>query len=159
RASLVGIVVLLVVALIAGALAVDSRNVAKTAAVRADADRLAGLGASEGRLEVALLAAAEGVRLRDSTGTRAGLLTALQRAPRALRVVRAAGATVPHLDPTGRTLAVEMGTGAEVLTGNTVRLFRAADLSPRGSYQSAPATGYLADGRFATTEYDRSKDT
>ncbi len=96
RFSLVGIVLLLVIALIAGGLALRSRDEADATALRADANRLAGLGATGHDLDGALMDAVEGVRLDDNGETRAGLLAALQRAPRALRVTHARTGTRPQ---------------------------------------------------------------
>ena len=75
-----GLVVLLALASIAGALAVRSRNDAAAAAVQADAQRV-GLQALT-RTDVAqkLLLAVAAVRLDDGAGTQSSLLTALQDA-------------------------------------------------------------------------------
>ena len=160
RFSLVGIAMLLVVALITGGLALRSRDDADATALRADANHLAGLGTSERDLDVAMLDAVEGVRLDDTDETRAGLLAAVQRAPRGLRIAWAPGAARAYLDPSGQTLAVEIsGSPLGFPVGNDARLYRAGTLTPLRSFRTAPATAFLGDGRFATTSYDDGTDT
>ncbi|HEU4911211.1 MAG TPA: BTAD domain-containing putative transcriptional regulator [Actinomycetes bacterium] len=81
RAMLAGVAVLSVAAAGAGIVAVRSAEDADRAAAAADARRVGAQALLEEDLDQALLLAAEGVRLHDSTDTRANLLAALSRSP------------------------------------------------------------------------------
>ena len=161
RSAVVAVAVLLVLALVGGELALRSRDAADATALRADGSRLAGLGASEPALEEGVLDAVEGVRLHDSVETRVGLLAAVQRAPRALRAVRAPGVSELHVDATGKHLLVEFG-GARgtygAFWGSRAAVRDADDLETGRSYPSRPATAVLSDGRLATTRNSTDLD-
>ena len=114
RVSLAAAVLLLVVALGAGAAALVSRASADRAARSAIAQRLGAQALSEQRLDRALLLAREGVALDDTTATRSNLLGALLRSPAALMVLHPNGSRiVDHaLSPDGRILVVRTDTGS-----------------------------------------------
>jgi DNA-binding SARP family transcriptional activator/WD40 repeat protein len=107
RAVLGGVAALLLLAVIAGLVALDQRSKARAEAVVADAQRLGAQALSEDRLDRALLLARQGVALHDSPQTRSNLLATLLRSPAAIGVLRG-GDRVTSLDlsPDGRTLAV-----------------------------------------------------
>ncbi|WP_210503282.1 nSTAND1 domain-containing NTPase [Nocardioides xinjiangensis] len=95
RGTLVGLVVLLLVALVAGLLALRAREEAQAAtgraeasAIAADAKRLAAQALNEDFLDTALLEAVEAVRVEQSPETYGALLTLLARTPRLVRMVR-----------------------------------------------------------------------
>jgi hypothetical protein len=93
-------------------------SAAAQAATEADVNRLADLSTGHERLDVALLLAAEAVRLADTPASRAGLLGALATHYRAVRSVPTLGsprATV--LAGGGRTLAFD--TGAQIVAWST----------------------------------------
>ena len=114
RALLALAVLLLVAALVAGALALAARGTAKHQATAAIAQRLGAQALIEPRLDRALLLAREGVDLDDSTATRSNLLAALLRSPAALAVLHGGGARVldDALSPDGRTLALRTDDGS-----------------------------------------------
>lgn len=93
-----GLVLLLVVASVAGALAVRSRNDAAQAAQEADAQRVGLQALNRTDVPLKLLLAVAAVRLHDDPGTQASLFDALQEAG-------GAAATVPLGSP-GLMLAV-----------------------------------------------------
>lgn len=88
RRLLGGVGLLLVMALVAGVLAVQARSQEEAAKVSADARRLAATALTEDYLDRALLDAVEGVREERSPQTVGALLSALARSPAALLQVR-----------------------------------------------------------------------
>ncbi len=105
RSLLGGAVVLLVLALAAGALALDQRSQARSQATAAEAQQLGAQALLQPALDRSLLLAREAVNLDDSLATRSYLLAALLRAPAAIRTAQLGG---PHffdeaLSPDGRT--------------------------------------------------------
>src|SRR5215470_4718281 len=109
RALLAGVGVLLVLALIAGALALTARSSANHSATVALADSLGAQAVADPNLDQAMLLGVEGVKLDPSERTQGDLLTALLRAPAAIRTFHASGLRVGGLalSPDGRTLAFE----------------------------------------------------
>ena len=104
---LAGVAALLVLALIAGVVALDERGNARDEAVAAAAQRLGAQALVEGDLDRSLLLAAQGVALEDSVQTRGNLLAALLTSPAAIGVLHGDGDRMISLDlsPDGRTLA------------------------------------------------------
>ena len=103
---------LLVVAVIAGVVALDQRNQARDQATVAAAQRLGAQALASGDLDRSLLLARQGVALADSAQTRGNLLAALLKSPAAIGVLRrrqrpADGPSRSARD--GRTLAVLSG--------------------------------------------------
>jgi WD40 repeat protein/DNA-binding SARP family transcriptional activator len=107
RIALAGVAALLVVAVIAGAVAVEQRGNARGQALDAAAQRLGAQSLVEDDVDRSLLLAAQGNALRDSVQTRGNLLAALLRWPAALGVVRGDGRRVISLalSPDGRELS------------------------------------------------------
>ena len=91
RAVLAGVAALLVVAVVAGAVALGQRGQARDAAVVADAQRLGAGALTEARIDRALLLAQAGVGLDASRTTRGNLLSVLFRSPAALGVLNGDG--------------------------------------------------------------------
>ena len=108
RLVLGGVATLLVLALIAGVVALDQRGNARAEAVAADAQRLGAQALSAGDLDRELLLARQGVALDDTLQTRGNLLAALLRSPAATGVLRGDGDGLIGLDlsPDERTLAL-----------------------------------------------------
>jgi len=114
RALLALAVLLLVAAIVAGAVALAARGSARRQATAAIAQRLGAQALVEPRLDRSLLLAREGVSLDDSVATRSNLLAALLRSPAALAVLHGGGTRVldDALSRDGRTLAVRSDDGA-----------------------------------------------
>ena len=91
RAVLAGVAALLVLAVIAGVVALDQRGNARAQATAADAQRLGAQALAEDDLDRSLLLARQGVALDDSPQTRGNLLAALLRSPAAIGVLRGDG--------------------------------------------------------------------
>ena len=121
QGMLVAVVGLLLLAVLAGAVALSQRGEARDAAQAADAQRLGAQALIDDHLEHALLLARAGTALDDSPATRSSLLAVLQRSPAALGVLRGDGPPlIPvALSPNGRLLAVGDDDG-------TVTVFDAA---------------------------------
>ena len=104
---LAGVAALLVLAVIAGAVALDQRGNARAEATAADAQRLGAQALADDDLDRALLLARQGVALDDTLQTRGNLLAALLKSPAAIGVLGGDGDRLVSLDlsPDGRTLA------------------------------------------------------
>ena len=113
RAVLAGVSALLVVAVIAGAMALHQRGNARREATAAEAQRLGARALLDDQLDRALLLARQGVALDDTPRTRGNLLGTLLRSPALIGVIRAGDATVESaaVDPGGRLLAVGDNAG------------------------------------------------
>ena len=114
RIGLAGALLLLLVAVLAGLVALASRASANRQATDAIAQRLGAQALSERRLDRALLLARAGVALDDTEATRSDLLATLLRSPAALRVMHPGGSRVldDALSPDGRVLAVRGDDGS-----------------------------------------------
>ena len=99
RAVLAGVAGLLVLAVIAGLLALEQRGTARDEATAADAQRLGSRALAENDLDRSLLLARQGVELDDSPQTRGSLLAALIKSPAAVGVLRGAGEGFTGLAP------------------------------------------------------------
>ena len=106
-AVLAGVASLLVLAVIAGLVALEQRGNARDEALTAAAQRLGAQALAEDDLDRSLLLAREGVALDDSLQTRSDLLAALLKSPAAIGVLRGDGDRLISLDlsPDQRTLA------------------------------------------------------
>jgi WD40 repeat protein/DNA-binding SARP family transcriptional activator len=118
---------LLVLALVAGVVALVARGSAKRQATAAIAQRLGAQALAEPRIDRALLLAREGVRLDDSPATRSNLLATLLRSPAALAVLHGPDPQVldDALSADGRLLAIRGNNG-------DVTFFDTRSLRPRG---------------------------
>jgi WD40 repeat protein len=91
RALLSGVAVLLVLALIAGGLALLQRGRARRSAEVAEAQRLGAQAVVEDELDTSLLLAREAIAIDDSVNTRSTLLATLLKAPGAISVLPGTG--------------------------------------------------------------------
>ena len=91
RAGLAGVASLLVLAVIAGFVALDQRNQARARETAADAQRLGAQALASDDLDLALLLARQGVALTTPSQTRGNLLAALLKNPAAIGVIRGVG--------------------------------------------------------------------
>jgi WD40 repeat protein/DNA-binding SARP family transcriptional activator len=123
RGLLAGLAAVLVVAVVAGTLAVVQQGRATRAALLADARRLVAQALVEGDLDRSLLLAAQANRLDDSVDTRGALLASLLRSPQAIGVLRGADDRLLHLavSPDGRTLAAGDEAGRTLLWDTSTR--------------------------------------
>ena len=114
RVLLAATVILLVLALAAGAIAVVARGSAKRQATAAIAQRLGAQALVEPQLDRGLLLAREGVALDDDTATESNLLAALLRSPAAIAVLHGGGTQVldDALSRDGRLLATRGDNGS-----------------------------------------------
>ena len=108
RVAFAGVVGLLVVAVAAAVLALESGDRARRQATAAEAQRLGAQALNEPTLDRSLLLARQGVALDDTAGTRDSLLEVLGRNPAAVGVMRGDGdgLAAAALHPDGHTLAV-----------------------------------------------------
>jgi WD40 repeat protein/DNA-binding SARP family transcriptional activator len=154
RAALAGLAVLLVLALVAGGLALTLRGRAERAALVADSRRLGAQALLEEQLDRSLLLARQGIALDDSVETRSDLLAALLRSPAAKAILRGDldGIGALGLSRDGRLLAVGDGDGTMAIYDlNTRRLLQEAfqghdqvddlEFSPDGSLLAIATTG------------------
>jgi WD40 repeat protein/class 3 adenylate cyclase len=114
RAFLAGTAVFLIVALIAGVFAFVQRNHAQAQALNSDAERTGTLAQTEPNLDLSLLLAVAGVKLKNLPETRSNLLAALQRTPAAIRIIRPSTSEIDALaiSPDGQLLATGDAAGA-----------------------------------------------
>jgi len=91
RGLLSGVAVLLVLALIAGGLALLQRGRARRSAEVAEAQRLGAQAVVEDELDTSLLLAREAIAIDDSVNTRSTLLATLLKAPGAISVLPGTG--------------------------------------------------------------------
>jgi len=154
RGLLAGAGIMLVLAAVAGVLALrassDSRDHARTA----DAQRLGAQALVEDRLEQSLLLAQTGRAIDDSVATRGYLLSALVRHPAAVGVLQgeASGTAELALNPNGRILAAGGFDGVLVLIDTRTRRrlgrplqvnsgIHAMDFSPDGGLLAVSGLG------------------
>ena len=151
---LAGVAALLVLAVIAGLVALGQRGKARDEATAADAQRLGARALVEPELDRSLLLARQGVALDDTVQTRGNLLAALLKSPAALSVFRPTGQSILSvaLSPDDRTLTVgDDGGNLTFYDARTRR--RLATLKPRIDRSASPddsgtyALAYSPDGR------------
>ena len=148
RAVLAGVGALLVLAVLAGLVALEQRGTARDRATAADAQRLGSRALAENDLDRSLLLARQGVALDDSPQTRGSLLAALIKSPAAIGVMRGVGErmTAVALSPDGRTLAAGDAAGNVFLFDTrTRRRVKAPDVHP-GDW-AIVQLAYSPDGR------------
>ena len=144
RVLLGGVGLLLVAAVIAGALALRQSDQARDSARTADAQRLGAQALLEERLERSLLLAQAGRTLDDSVATRGYLLSALVRRPAAIGVIEGdfGGLGTLALSPDDRVLAAAGFNG-------TVALFDTRTRDPIGPpLEVSGGVDFSPDGRF-----------
>jgi WD40 repeat protein/DNA-binding SARP family transcriptional activator len=118
RIVLGGVAALLVVAVVAGLVALGQRGKARDEALAADAQRLGASALVQSDLGRALLVARQAVALDDTVQTRGNLLATLLKSPAAIGVMRARGDErflSVALSPDGRMLAAGDEFGRLVL--------------------------------------------
>jgi WD40 repeat protein/DNA-binding SARP family transcriptional activator len=160
RGQLAGLAGVLVLALVAGGLALSLRGRAEHQALVADARRLGAQALLEDELDRSLLLARQGIALDDSVETRSDLLAALLRSPAAKAVLR--GGDLDGigqglgLSPDGRLLAAGDGGGrVAIFDLRTRRLLEKGfqghhamvgdlEFSPDGSLLAVPAKGEVS---------------
>jgi WD40 repeat protein/DNA-binding SARP family transcriptional activator len=154
RAVLAGVAALLVLAVIAGAIALEQRANARDEATAAEAQRLGARALLDDQLDRSLLLARQGVALDDTVRTRGNLLGALLRSPAAIGIIRADHATIlsAAVSPDGRTLAVGNISG-EVLFLDTQTRRRVATLEPAPNEPAVQALAYSPDGSRLAVAY------
>ena len=104
---LAGVAALLVVAVVAGIVALDQRSNARAQALTAEAQRLGAQALTTEALDRSLLLARQAVALEDSSATRSDLLSALVQSPAAVTVLHGVGGRMLSVGahPDGRTIA------------------------------------------------------
>lgn len=155
RGALAGAVVLLLIALLAGAVALHQRDSARTEARTADAQRLGTRALVEDDLDRALLLAREGVALDDSPLTRGNLLAVLARSPAAIGVLRGDGERMwtLALSPDERTLAAGDPAG-RVYLYDVRRRRRRTVLQPGAADAWIVQLAFSPDGRWLAIAHD-----
>ena len=161
RALLAGAVTLLVMAALAGVVAIIQRHDAQAQALTSDAERLGAQARTEQNVDRAMLLGVAAVRLQNRVETRSDLLAVLQRNPGLTHFVRPFSdiLTGVQVSPDGRLLAVadsagvirfvDLGTWKRV--GADVRL---------GDPVAPQAMSFAPDGRalmVMTVATDRSR--
>ena len=147
RAVLAGVSALLVVAVIAGAMALHQQGNARREATAAEAQRLGARALLDDQLDRALLLARQGVALDDTPRTRGNLLGTLLRSPALIGVIRAGDGTVESaaVDPGGRLLAVGNNAGQVQLFDARSRK-RLRTLTPTGNASDIQELAFSPDG-------------
>jgi WD40 repeat protein/DNA-binding SARP family transcriptional activator len=144
RTLLAGVAALLIVAVVAGLLAVRQASRADRAATAADARRVGAQALLVDDIDRSLLLAVEGVRLDESTDTRADLLAALSRNPSLIGSTREEGTGFISVEasPDGEVVAVGTADGS-------VSFYDAASRKLVGSYDNLPVWDleFRKDGR------------
>ena len=155
RAVLAGVASLLVLAVIAGLVALEQRGTAHEQAVAAEAQRLGARALAEDDLDLGLLLARQGVALDDSVQTRGSLLAALLKSPAALGVLRGDGERMTNvvLSPDQRTLAAGNADNKVFLFDTrTRRLIRTLEPTPIQSWITEMA--FTPDGSRLAIGHD-----
>jgi Novel STAND NTPase 1 len=113
RALLAGAVALLLVAVLAGVVALIQRSHAQAQALTSDAERVGAQALVEKNLDLAMLYAVAGVKLQNRLETRSDLLEELQNNSFAIRYIRASDNQITSLavDPSGNLLAMSDSAG------------------------------------------------
>jgi WD40 repeat protein/DNA-binding SARP family transcriptional activator len=155
RAGLAGVATLLVLAVIAGFVALEQRAHANAAATAADAQRLGARALVESDLDTSLLLARQGVKLDDSVQTRGNLLAALAKSPAAIGVLRGKGERMWSLalSPDGRTLAAGDPIGNVYLFDTSTRR-QLATLTPWDANAWIVSLAFSPDGRRLAVAHD-----
>jgi WD40 repeat protein/class 3 adenylate cyclase/energy-coupling factor transporter ATP-binding protein EcfA2 len=113
RALLAGALALLLIAVVAGVIALIQRGHAQAQALTSDAERLGAQALSDPNVDHSLLLAVAGVELQDRVQTRSDLFADLQQNPALIRLIRPSNVQIDALDvsPDGRLLVVGDASG------------------------------------------------
>jgi DNA-binding SARP family transcriptional activator/WD40 repeat protein len=154
RAVLAGVAALLVVAVIAGVVALDQRGNALDEAAAAEAQQLGARALLDPQLDRSILLARQAVDLDDTVRTQGNLLGALLRSPAAIGVIRADRATIlsAAVNPDGSTLAIANIAG-QVLFFDTRTRRHVATLEPTPNKPAIQALAYSPDGSRLAVAY------
>jgi WD40 repeat protein/class 3 adenylate cyclase/tRNA A-37 threonylcarbamoyl transferase component Bud32 len=114
RALLAGTAMLLVVAAVAGVVAVIQRDHARAQALTSDAERIGAQALTDPNVDHSLLLAVTGVKLQNRLETRSDLFADLQQNAALIRLIRPSNVEITALDvsPDGRLLVVGDASGA-----------------------------------------------
>ena len=128
RGLLAGAVALLVVAVVAGVIALVQRSHAQAQALTSDAERVGAQALTDPNADRSLLLAVAGVRLQNRFQTRSDLFADLQQNAALIRLIRPSPIEITALrvSPDGRLLAIGDASG-------TVRFIDLASWKPRGA--------------------------
>jgi class 3 adenylate cyclase/WD40 repeat protein/tRNA A-37 threonylcarbamoyl transferase component Bud32 len=128
RGLLAGAVALLVLAIVAGTVALIQRHDARAQALTADAERIGAQGLTERNVDRAMLLGVAAVKLQDRVETRSDLLAVLQRNPALTHLIRPFSDQVigVQVTPDRRSLAVADSSGV-------VRFIDLATWKPAGA--------------------------
>jgi WD40 repeat protein/class 3 adenylate cyclase/tRNA A-37 threonylcarbamoyl transferase component Bud32 len=127
RGLLTGAVALLLIAVLAGVIAVIQRGDARAQALTSDAERIGAQALTEQHVDRALLLGVAAVRLQNRVQTRSDLFADLQQNAALIRLIQPSDIEITALrvSPDGRLLAVGDSSG-------TVRFIDLATWKPRG---------------------------
>ncbi len=127
RGLLTGAITLLIIASIAGLVALHQRNAARAQALTSDAERLGAQALSDPNVDHALLLAVAGVKLQNRVQTHSDLFADLQQNAALIRLIRPSYTEISALrvSSDGRLLAVGDSSG-------TVRFIDLASWKPSG---------------------------
>jgi WD40 repeat protein/class 3 adenylate cyclase len=164
RGLLVGTAIFLIIALIAGSVALVQRGHARTAASAAEhsanvalSQSLGAKGVAEPGLVTGLLLATEGVRLDNSLETQSDLLSTLERSPSTIGVINVSiGGSQPQViavSPDGRTLAVTDDKGQLSFYDTSTRKLIGKSLTGFAAYSSS-GMAFTPDGSVVVAQND-----
>lgn len=151
RGLLVGVALFLVVALIAGVVALGQREKAERAANEATAQRLGAQAVTEDELDLSLLLARQGYELDDSEDTRSTLLASLLKAPGAIGVLSGTGDRVLLIQGStdGAVFATTDNTGGvAIYDAKRFELDRVARFPEQYWFDISPDGATLAGSTF-----------
>jgi WD40 repeat protein/DNA-binding SARP family transcriptional activator len=154
RVLLAGVGALLVVAVIAGVVAVSQRGEARDAALVADAQRLGAEAVTNDRLDQAVRLARTGIALDDSPATRNSLFSVLLRQPASLGELRGDGWKLYSVaaSPDGKFVATGDERGAVIVYDIARRVRVGSYRAPEGLIEQLV---FAPDSRaLALTLYD-----
>ena len=150
RVVLAGVAGLLILAVIAGGVALEQRANARKEARAADAQRLGAQALVVDDLDRSLLLARQGVALADTTQTRGNLLASLLKSPAALGVLPGDGDPIisVEMSPDGQTVAAGSTTGELLLfDARTRRRMATVRPVPVPNWPGAANLAFSPDGR------------
>ncbi|MGZ4191194.1 MAG: nSTAND1 domain-containing NTPase [Solirubrobacteraceae bacterium] len=147
RALLAGAVTLLVVAVLAGIVAIIQRHNAQAQALTSDAERVGAQALTEQNVDRAMLLGVAAVRLQNREETRSDLLAVLERNPALTRFSRPFSELVTGVEvsPDGRSLAVANVEGDVRFTD--LATWRQTGTAHLGNPVAPRAMSFSPDGR------------